>query len=68
MITHWDKDAKFRETSEEAGTDGEVHLQHFSDGYPLCWEQGATGAFSGSFKEGDVTCKACLNYAGIPKR
>jgi hypothetical protein len=68
VITHWDEKETFRETAEEAGTDGVVHLQHFLDGHPLCWDQGVTGAFSGSFKEEEVTCEACRDYAGIPRR
>lgn len=67
MITHWDADEICRETAAEAGTEGEdVHLQHFADGHPLCWDQGRTGAFSGSFDDKDITCKACIDYAGIP--
>lgn len=67
MITHWDKDEINRDTAEEAGIEGEdVHMQHFLDGHPLCWDQGVTGAFSASFVETDVTCKACIDYAGIP--
>jgi hypothetical protein len=68
MITHWDEGQINRDTSEEAGSDGVIHVQHFADGMPLCWDQGRTGAFSGSFKEEEITCEACLDFAGIPKR
>jgi hypothetical protein len=37
-----------------------VHLRHFSDGYPLCWDQDREGSFIGAYDEGRVTCPDCL--------
>lgn len=39
-----------------------VHLRHFKDGYPLCWDYDQDGEFEGSYEDEDVTCKECLKH------
>lgn len=64
VITHWDANELNHNTAEEAGSDGTVHSQAYTDGRPLCWDEPKHEAFSGSFKAEEVTCKSCLTYLG----
>ncbi len=61
-------ETKFLGITEEAAKrwlllrDNEVHLRHFKDGYPLCWDMDQDGEFEGSYDEKDVTCPECPRY------
>lgn len=37
-----------------------VHVEHFLDGYPLCWPMDAEGTFKATRVDADVTCPDCL--------
>lgn len=39
-----------------------IHLRHFYDGYPLCWNYDQDGPFEGSYLDAEVTCSECLAW------
>jgi len=43
-----------------------VHVAHFHDGYPLCWDQDRDGQFTASRVDADVTCVDCLKILAEP--
>lgn len=39
-----------------------IHVKHFKDGYPLCWDMDQTGTFEGSWNDAEVTCPKCIKH------
>lgn len=62
MIAIYDEALHLAETGKLLPIDTPVHLLHFLDHYPFCWDMGRTGAYAGTRDDVEVTCEDCLRY------